>query len=231
MSRVLVLSGGSPHAHDFASSGDALATLACAHGHEVVRAVHPDDAARVLDGGSFDALVVAGLWWRMHGDAYDAWRDDWSYETPAETRATIASFVHDGGGLVTLHTAPICFDDWPEWRDVVGGAWRWGTSSHPPYGRLTASVLAPDHPVMTGVPSQIALCDEIYGGLDVRADLHVLATARRTPDDADQPVVWAHAFGAGRVVYDCFGHDGASITHPQNATIIANALAWVTERA
>ena len=226
-----MLAGGSPHAHDFAASGAALTHLATSHGHEVVRAAHPDDAACVLEGGSFDAFVVAGLWWRMRGAAYDAWRDDWAYETSATTRRAIASFVHDGGGLVALHTAPICFDDWPEWRDVVGGVWRWGTSSHPPYGPVTASVVAPDHPVMAGVPARIELCDEVYGGLDVGADVHVLATARRTPDDDDQPVAWAHAFGTGRVVYDCFGHDGASIAHPHNAVIIADALVWVTGHA
>ena len=231
MSRVLVLAGGSPHAHDFAASGDALATLAYSQGHEAARAVHPDDAASALDGGSFDALVVAGLWWRMHGAAYDAWRTDWAYETPTATRAAIASFVRSGGGLVALHTAPICFDDWPEWHALVGGAWRWGTSSHPPYGTVTAALVAPEHPVMAGVREHIELCDEVYGGLDVRADVHVLVTARRTPDDADQPVVWAHTFGTGRVVYDCFGHDSASIAHTHNAAIIANALAWVTERS
>ncbi len=49
----------------------------------------------------------------------------------------------------------------------------------------------------------------------LRDDVEVLAVAKRTPDDDDQPVVWAHRYGAGRVVFDGFGHDADTDPPPR----------------
>ena len=225
MSRVLVLAGGSPHAHDFAATGATLAELAVGLGHDVALTHDPDRAA-VLLADDFDALVVDGLWWRMEGAAYDRWRGDHAYSPPRTTRDAITSHVHDGGGLLAVHTASICFDDWPEWGDVVGGSWQWGVSSHPPVGEVAAHVVG-DHPVVDGLPDTIELVDEVYGDLDLRDGLDVLVTARRTSDDVEQPVVWLHRYGAGRVAYDGFGHDVESIQHPAHSRLLAQSLSWI----
>ncbi len=227
MKTLVVLAGGVPHAHDFGAIGAALTDVARTAGFEVTRVDHPDDAVAELREGAA-ALVVDALFWRMIGDAYDAWRDDWAYSPPPATRDALAEYVRSGGGLVAVHTAPICFDDWPEWAAIVGGAWSWGTSSHPPYGAVTARLVAA-HPVTAGVASSFDLVDEVYGDLSIHPDAEVLAVAKRSADDADQPVVWAHRYGRGRVVFDGFGHDAGSIEHPVNAQILVQAMHWVTE--
>lgn len=226
MSAVVVLAGGSPHAHDFDAIRDALVVVVTSAGHDVTATSDPDDAVTLLD--TADALVVDGLWWRMAGDAYDRWRAAHAYSPPAATRRALMRFVADGGAMVALHTTAICFDDWPEWGDVVGGKWQWGISSHPPFGPVSADVVAErsTHPVVVGLPATISLDDEVYGDLDLHADLDVLVTARRDGDDTDQPVVWTHRYGDGRVVFDGFGHDAASIRHPDNSRLITQALAW-----
>jgi len=223
---VVVLAGGVPHAHDFASTGRALAELFHRDGHRVDIVDHPDLAASRLADGA-DALVVAALFWTMADDAYDEWRSDWAYSPPAATRDAIAGFVRGGGGLVASHTALICFDDWPEWGDIVGGSWRWGVSSHPPCSSVTARVVG-EHDVVDGVADTFEIVDEVYGDVEMRPTVGVLATARRSPDDGEQPVVWAHRYGAGRVVFDGFGHDPTSIANPANSKILSQALAWVT---
>lgn len=227
VSKVLVLAGGSPHAHDFAATGAALGEIAGTLGHDVAVTADPDGAA-VLLADDVDVLVVDGLWWRMDGSAYDRWRDAHAYSPPASTRDAITTHVRDGGGLLAVHTASICFDDWPEWGDVVGGSWQWGVSSHPPVGAVSATVVA-EHPVVAGVPEVIELHDEVYGDLDLRDGIDVLVTARRAPDDDPQPVVWAHRFGAGRVVYDGFGHDTDSIRHPAHTRLLTQSLTWILE--
>lgn len=226
MPSVVILAGGSPHAHDFHSIGAALAELFQSHGHDVRVIDHPDLAPAELADHKADALVVAGLWWDMQGDAYDPWRDEHAYLTPQPTREALHQFVAGGGGLIALHTAPVCFGDWDGWGAIVGGAWNWGVSGHPPYGPVTATVIV-DHPVVAGLAPEIALDDEIYGGMNLANGITPLAIARRTPDDTDQPVVWTHHFGDGRVVYDGFGHNVATIEHPDNAQILTQALDWV----
>ena len=57
----------------------------------------------------------------------------------------------------------------------------------------------------------------------------MLAVAKREPADDDQPVVWTHTYGAGRVVGLVFGHDAASLAHPLNSRIVTQALSWVLE--
>jgi type 1 glutamine amidotransferase len=80
---------------------------------------------------------------------------------------------------------------------------------------------------MAGVPAQLHLVDEVYGDMDLRPGTEVLMTARRTPDDRDQPVVWVATYGSGRVVYDGFGHDTASVTQTDHARLLRNAVTWV----
>lgn len=233
MSHVVVLAGGSPHAHDFPAIGTALAQMASELGHAVQSVADPDQAVALLTDtqraiNPIGALVIDGLWWRMLGDAYEPWREQYGYSPSAATRETLSSFVSSGGGLLALHTTPICFDDWPEWGDVVGGSWQWGVSSHPMVGTVTAQIVG-HHPVVAGLPSVITLHDEVYGDMQVRDDVEVLAVAKRHADDVDQPVVWTHTYGSGRVVFDGFGHDAVSIRQPHHAQLIEQALTWVLE--
>jgi len=229
MSRVLLLAGGSPHAHDFAATGAALAELITDCGHDVRLFSDPDLAAQAL-ASSPDAIVVDGLWWLMGGEAYDTWRPDHGYSPSDATRSALVEYVRSGGGLLAVHTTLICFDDWPAWGDVLGGAWQWGVSSHPPVGPVAVRVVT-DHPVVAGSPITIDLHDEVYGDLEIRSDVEVLAVARRHDDDADQPVVWTHRFGSGRVVVDALGHDPASIRHPDHARLLVQGLNWTLEAA
>ena len=59
-----------------------------------------------------------------------------------------------GGGLFGFHTACLCFDDWDEWRDILGGVWVWGRSRHPPLGPAAVSKTAEDHP-LTSRPRRV----------------------------------------------------------------------------
>lgn len=230
MADVLVLSGGPDHAHDFAATGRALADIVQDAGRAAEVVEHPDDAAAALARGGYRALVVNALRWRMGGERYDPWRAEWAYATPEATRQSIAGFVAAGGGLVGNHTAAICFDDWPEWQAVLGGAWNWGRSTHPPQAPVTAVVDRPDsHPVTAGLPHRFSLDDEVYGDLDLDPAIRPLAHATRHDGDEPQPVVWVHRFGEGRVVYDGFGHDVASLRDPVHVRLLRQAVHWVIE--
>jgi hypothetical protein len=225
MSSVLLLTGGPGDAHDFDATAQATADVFRALGHDV-DVVDDPDAAAVRLGDGIDVLAVNALRWRMLEGNYATWKEKWAYSPPGTTRRAITDFVSSGGGLLAAHTASICFDDWPGWGDLVGGAWRWGVSSHPPLGTVTVDVVG-EHPVVDGLPSSFKLRDEVYGDLHLEADIDVLAVAKRAPDDPDQPVVWTRHHGAGRVVYDAFGHDIGSITAPDHVQLLGQAVTWL----
>ena len=229
MASVVVLAGGSPHAHDYDDIGAAWQRLLRSAGHRVVAVDHPDMLVSQLDA-TVDVLVVSALFWQMKGAAYDRWRSDWGYTTPPATRTAISTFVAKGGGLVANHTAPICFDDWEEWGAIVGCRWQWGVSSHPPVGPCQARVVR-DHAITRGAPSLVDIDDEVYGGLAVSAEVEVLGVAKRSPDDDDQPVLFTHRYHAGSVVFAGFGHHGASIEHPSHGPILLRSVEWAAPSA
>jgi type 1 glutamine amidotransferase len=90
---------------------------------------------------------------------------------------------------------------------------------------VSATIVNHSHAITRGVSNPVVLHDEVYGDLALR-NVEVLATARRTPDDGDQPVVWTHRFGEGRVAYVCFGHDAESLRHPDVVRLIDQSVRW-----
>lgn len=229
MSTVLVVTGGPDHAHDFAASSAALAGVLRSAGHDVRVTDDVEAAFCGLAGPRPPATVVVNaLRWRMLGAAYDRWRDRWAYSPSPEARRAITHYVHAGGGLLGVHTASICFDDWPQWGDLLGGRWVWGVSSHPPVGPVTVRRTGVAHPVVDDLPDSFATVDEVYGDQQLAEGTVVLAVAKRHAGDADQPVVWAAERGEGRVVYVALGHDAPALAAGTPARLVAGAVAWTT---
>lgn len=124
--------------------------------------------------------------------------DDW----PDATQQAFASFMRNGGGLVSFHATDNAFPKWTEFNEMIGvGGWggrteaagakvRWrdgkmvlentpGTAGHPPAHDFQITVRAPEHPVMRGLPEKwMHAHDELYSQLRGPAkQLEVLATA------------------------------------------------------
>jgi hypothetical protein len=152
----------------------------------------------------------------------DAIRAEWATTMAPEARGQIAGFVAGGGGLLALHTAVLCFDDWPAWPDLVGGTWVWGRSGHPPPGEVPVHFDA-DHHLTAGL-GPVTLLDERYDGLDVQPAATVVATSPGA--GGKQPMVWVH----GRTVTDVLGHDERSLTDPTHAEVLRRAIRWLGAR-
>jgi uncharacterized protein len=217
--RAVVFSGGLTH--DFPATTACLTALLAEQG--LAAEVHEDvDAALgALPGAAL--LVVNALRWTMTGpgtpDRYRAPADVEGASPSADARAGLAAHLRTGGGVLGMHTASLCFDDWPEWGATLGGAWRWGTSSHPPLGPVTVRVAAPEHPLVAGL-GDFAIEDEVYSHLDLAPGLDPLLVAD------GQPLLWARELGGGRVVYDALGHHPPSYEVPAHREIVRRAIAW-----
>jgi uncharacterized protein len=218
--RAVVLSGGPTH--DFPATTGCLQEVLAAHG--VVSEVHEDVDAALR--ASADLVVVNALRWTMAGPGTpERYRDRAAREgvSPAPAaRAGFAAHLGGGGSVLAMHTAALCFDDWPEWGAALGGAWRWGTSFHPPLGPMSVEIAAAGHPLVAGVPG-FTMTDERYSGLDVAPDVEPLLVSD------GQPLFWAREHGGGRVVYDALGHHPPSYEVPEHREIVRRAIAWTTE--
>lgn len=222
---AVIVSGGV--AHDFPRTSAALGRVLADVGFAVT--VSEDVEGSLLDlsstAGPTRPLVVLNLLrWTMQVARYAHLRETWSISLSPTVRAALHDHVHDGGGLLGLHGASICFDDWPQWRDLLGGVWRWDTSAHPPLdGPVTVTVPPTGHPITAGIGS-FTIVDEVYGFLDLAADVEPLMSARHT--DTDHPLLWARTVGRGRVVYDALGHHPPSFDVPGHRTIVQRAALW-----
>ena len=219
----LLLTGG--HSHPFHETTPALAAILRESGVSSTATDDLEGGIAELATGRFAMVTVNALRFGMRAERYAEQRARWAYSLPARSRAALRDFVAGGGALLAIHTAAVSFDDWPEWRTVVGGAWDWSRSAHPPLGAMRVSVPPSDHPIVAGLEN-FEVIDEAYGFLDLMPDVVPLAVSAH--GGADHPLLWARRFGRGRVVYDALGHDARSYAHPTHAELLRRAARWLT---
>lgn len=222
--RTLILTGGIRH--DFDENTASIVDLLSQIGIQSETTIDIESGVARLAVESFDLLTVMALRWPMEGDPkYAPDRERWAFSISSAARKAIHDFVYGGGGLFGLHTACLCFDDWANWRDVLGGVWLWGKSFHPPLGPISVSRTAEYHSLTAGLPD-FDLIDEVYSGLSIADNVTPLLTAKAASHGGDEPVLWARHFGHGRVAFDGLGHDRASLTHRVHGRIIQRCAAW-----
>lgn len=220
MPHALVLAGHGRYEdpwHDAAAISHRLASLLADDGIDTtIRGTMPG----ALSDIDPDLVIVASGRGRPD-PAFDGTDDDW-----APFHARLAALVGAGVPLLGLHQAANTFADSPTWTSVLGGRWVEGTSWHPEHGPAAFPVVAPDHPITSGL-GPIQADDEQYLDLDVAPGVEVLVVASH--DGAAHPVVWV-APGPARVVYDALGHDVRSYDSPSRVELFRREVRWLLER-
>ncbi len=230
MKRHLLLSGG-PN-HDFAETTEVLIGLAADCGLETTVVDEPAALFSAL-GGSATAdpaawalVTVNALRWSMTQDRYADLRASFEFEVAADDLRRLRHFVAEGGGLLALHTAVICFDGHPMWHDLLGGTWNWNRSTHEPEQRAVveptpASLAHPGDFASAG----FAVVDEVYRDLDLDNDVAALFTSQDR--QGTHPVAWARTIERGRVFVDTLGHSAQSLRDPGHGDLIRSAWRWM----
>lgn len=224
VARNLLLTGGPP-GHPFAALAQTTAAALACDGIKTQIIDNVDTFVDVLSdpGHRPDLITVFTLRFLMEHPRYDDVRERWAETSTERTRQAIESYVAGGGGLLAVHTACVCFDDWAGWGDLLGASWDWEQSSHEPIGpALIASTDVP-HPITHGIGS-FAITDEIYEALVTRSDFETLLTSRRA--GAAQPLLWTRNHGDGRVVVDTLGHSIESLTLAAHDLVLRRSAQW-----
>ena len=225
--RLIIYSGG--YKHPFVESTAALLAIALRVGLDVAICADLAEALAKLRRGR-DILAVNALRWSMtQADRFAADRPMWAGALSDDAFAAISGHVDDGGGLLAMHTAVICWDNQPGWRALLGGGWTWGHSHHPPLGKFAVRLLlalaaGPD--AAGPDEAQFDVIDEAYHNLDPATDCEIVALAEA--GHGPQPVIWRRRQGAGRIVVDALGHDACSLTAPGHVAILKAMLAWLS---
>jgi type 1 glutamine amidotransferase len=206
--RLLVIGQSKGYEHDAIST--AMATL-----YNLGRTSHQWDTFFRTDCAAI--TKKPRKWGAKNLDAFDAvaFFTDGDLDLDASQKADLLSFVRDDGkGFIGIHSAAITLLSWPEYGQMLGGYY----DGHP-WGVFQAPLVVEDSefPGMKHLPRNFALEDEIYQIRNFsRANVRVLL--RLDADkvdlskkgvhrkDKDFAVIWARAYGKGRVLYNGLGH-------------------------
>lgn len=229
MAENLILIGGIYH--PFEESSAALAE--CLGDVGILSTITMDIESgleQLASGDRFSLLTIYALRFSMvQHEKYGPYRDEWAFSLSEAGQTAIRSHVEQGGGLLAMHTASICFDNWPEWRDILGGAWDWSRSFHPEISPIHVDIASKDHAIMSNL-NDFDVTDEIYHHLAPLPDVEPLLTAQASEEEGPQTIMWARRLGQGRVVYDGLGHDAASVRNATHQRILKRAALWALQQ-
>jgi type 1 glutamine amidotransferase len=143
-------------------------------------------------------------------------------------RETLLKALRQGKGLVALHCALWSFQDWPEWRKIIGGI----TLKHDPFGSYDVVVVDGNHPIAKDLPNKYKVTDEPYLVGERNQAMHIIVetAGKHGPDKIIEPQAWTTRYAGGRVFTTTFGHDERVQTHPAFLKLLANGIRWASGR-
>lgn len=142
-----------------------------------------------------------------------------------KAKENLLAFVSGGKGLVSFHFSARAFEEWPEYRNLIGRIWTKG-SGHGPRGTFDTKVVAKDHFITQGT-SDFGADDELYAKLVGDVPITVLVEADSDWSQRTEPMAWTLGYGKGRVFNIVLGHDARACRNPDFARLLVRGTVWV----
>ena len=222
LGRNLILSGGV--AHDFARTSSMLVEVLrfCGIESDVCEDFAPVEDGRLM---AYDMVTLnCARWTCSQPQVPQEWREKWAFSLSDDARKGFFAFLAEGKGMLALHAATICFDDWPEYRKILGAWWEWGHSGHPPFQRHTVRVHTNEHLITKGV-RDFEVEDELY--IHPRITDEVSPLAEGEWEGKKHPLLWIREYGPARICYNALGHGPEAFEHFNNQVLLRRSALWV----
>jgi putative membrane-bound dehydrogenase-like protein len=142
--------------------------------------------------------------------------------TPTQEKALL-DYVKGGKGFIPVHCASFCFQNSPEYIDMVGGQFKTHKT-----GEFAATIVDKKHPVLKGV-NAFTTWDETYVHDKIAKDIHVIT--ERVEGDHHEPYTWVKKYGKGKVFYTAYGHDERTWKNPDFLKLLENGVLWAVNDA
>ncbi len=156
-------------------------------------------------------------------------------EVTEEQKADLMRFVkEDGKAILVAHSGTDSFrETWPEYIDMVGGAF----INHPWHQKIRVRVEDRKHPISRHFPAEFEITDEIYQvdrysrdkvrvllAMDTSSVDMTKKGVQRT--DGDFALAWVRQFGEGRVFTSLLGHRPEVWDSPAIQKMWLEAFRW-----
>ncbi len=153
-----------------------------------------------------------------------------------DEKTRVEAFAARGGSFVVIHAGAVAGNDASAdfYKDLVGGSWRQKVTKWRE-GPMELRFVDKEHPITKGV-ADFGMKDEIYYDMDMRADVHALATAPTPKKKGDgfeeQTQLWTYEKpGAQRAFVFIPGHTYVNFSRPDVKSLLIRGIAWAGRRA
>ncbi len=151
--------------------------------------------------------------------------EEWVFEITSEMEKGLLNFLRAGKGLMALHAATICFDNWPEFQQILGGYWDREKSAHGPLqAGYRMHIVDRCHPITKGI-EDFEIFDELYHTQTIVRQVHTLMTALW--EGKLQPMAWVTSYEKARVYYNALGHDEKAFECKPYQKMLQQGIEWV----
>ena len=152
-----------------------------------------------------------------------------------DEKARVAKFAARGGSFVVIHAGAVAGNAASAdfYKDLVGGSWRQKVTKWRE-GPMELAFVDKAHGISKGI-ADFAMKDEIYYDMDLRDDIHALATSV-TPKKGEKPdlqtQLWTYEkAGAQRAFVFIPGHTYANFSRVDVKLLLLRGIAWAGRRA
>ena len=185
---------------------------------------------------------------KVGGEAFET-IDDWKYDViilynfsrkiSDKQAENFIKLLDKGVGLVVLHHAIAAYQDWPEYRKILGARYylKDETDADGTVHKrclykhdvdMKVHIADPKCPVVAGV-SDFIIHDETYKGYTVDPQVKVYLTT----DDptSNKEIGWTNTYRKANVCYLELGHDAKAYVSKEMQTLYTQAIKWAASGA
>ena len=186
--------------------------------------VHLQDHSEIFEdigGWDYDVIVLYNM----------------TQKISPKRRANFIKLLDRGIGVVALHHSIAAFQQWPEYRKIIGGKYYLEQMEedgiiHRKSGYkhdldLSVHLENKKHPITRGMRNFV-IYDEAYRNQIFEQDNHILLTTDHPA--SDKPLCWVRKYGKARVCYIQLGHGREAYASPDYRCLVARAIRWCAGR-
>ena len=222
MKKNLIVTGGI--FHPFEETSNSLSNILSEMDYVSEITLDVEKGFSNLD--NYDLLTMNFLRWRMlNHEKYIPYLDEWQFSLSKQGQKHLKNYLKNGGSIIAFHTSSICFDDWPDYKKIIGGKWVWDKTYHPPQGIVEISPIS-DHKISENI-NNFEINDEIYHHLELEDSSEPFLKGLTKETNEEHIIGWTYQFEKGKVVYNALGHDSESLENENFVKIIKQSINWL----
>jgi len=199
-----------------------------------------------MDAKGIIGLQVHGLGQKDHSELFED-ISGWDYDVivfysmtqqiSEKRRKNFLKLLDRGVGVVALHHTMCSFQEWPEFKKIIGTKYytkdtmedgvmcKAGSYEHDI--DMAIRVTDKQHPITEGL-SDFPIHDEGYKDCWFDQDNHVLLTTDHV--DSDKTVGWVRRYGKAKICTIQLGHDSKAYENRNYRQLLKRAILWTVDR-